>query len=512
LIGRSTVVELIFALPDLAGLDADALIVGTVSTPDGVRLAPGAEVADAALDGRLLDALTAVGASGNDDDLVKIPAAASSPVPLVVAVGLGPAPADGAAPAVQQVARAAGAATRALTGKAKVACTLGLSGGEGAVVELAAAAAEGALLGAYSFGAYRTGDRSRSAPPELVTVLVPDPKQDGLDAVGRRAGIVASAVAFARDLVNTPPNDLPPAELARRAEEAALAAGLEVEVLDEHALAAGGYGGVLGVGGGSQRPPRMVRIRHTGTGPKVALIGKGITFDSGGLSLKPPKSMETMKSDMGGAAAIIGAMQAIAALAPAVRVIGYLSIAENMPSGSAQRPSDVLTIYGGKTVEVLNTDAEGRLVLADALARSAEDSPDVVVDVATLTGAQVVALGTRISAVMANDDALRDAVVAAADRAGEAMWPMPLPAELRKGLDSTVADLVNVAPDRNGGMLVAGLFLREFVPEGVRWAHLDIAGPSFNDGPPHGYTPKGGTGAATRALVQIAVDAAEGRL
>ena len=270
----------------------------------------------------------------------------------------------------------------------------------------------------------------------------------------------------------------------------------------------------MGVGQGSVNPPRLVRLEYAPAqaDKTVVFVGKGITFDSGGLSLKPPKSMETMKSDMGGAAAIIGAMQAIAALAPAVRVIGYLAIAENMPSGSAQRPSDVLTIYGGKTVEVLNTDAEGRLVLADALARSAEDAPDVVVDVATLTGAQVVALGTRISAVMANDDALRDAVVAAADRAGEAMWPMPLPAELRKGLDSAVADLANVAAGPHGGMLVAGLFLREFVPDGVRWAHLDIAGPSFNDGQPHGYTPKGGTGAATRALVQIAVDAAEGRL
>ena len=244
----------------------------------------------------------------------------------------------------------------------------------------------------------------------------------------------------------------------------------------------------------------------------VVFVGKGITFDSGGLSLKPPKSMESMKSDMGGAAAIIGAMQAIAALSPAVHVVGYLPLAENMPSGSAQRPSDVLTIYGGKTVEVLNTDAEGRLVLADALARSAGDSPDLLVDVATLTGAQVVALGPRIAAVMANDDELRDALVAAADQAGEAMWPMPLPGELRKGLDSAVADLANVAPDRYGGMLVAGLFLREFVPAGVRWAHLDIAGPAFNDSAPHGYTPKGGTGAATRALVQIALDAAAGRL
>src|SRR5256886_7852069 len=173
-----------------------------------------------------------------------------------------------------------------------------------------------------------------------------------------------------------------------------------------------------------------------------------------------------------------------------------------MPSGTAQRPSDVLTIYGGTTVEVLNTDAEGRLVLADALARSGSDSPDVLVDVATLTGAQVVSLGPRVAGVMANDDALRDAVVDAASRAGEAMWPMPLPDELRKGLESSVADLANVAPDRNAGMLVAGLFLREFVPLGVRWAHLDIAGPAYNEGPPHGDTPKGGAGAATRTLVQ----------
>jgi leucyl aminopeptidase len=219
-----------------------------------------------------------------------------------------------------------------------------------------------------------------------------------------------------------------------------------------------------------------------------------------------------MKSDMGGAAAVLGAMQAISALGLQVRVIGYLPLAENMPSGTAQRPSDVITIYGGTTVEVLNTDAEGRLVLADALARSASDSPDLLIDVATLTGAQIVSLGTRVAGVMANDDALREAVVDAAGRAGEAVWPMPLPEELRKGLDSAVADLANVAPDRNGGMLVAGLFLREFVPDGVRWAHLDIAGPAFNDGPAHGYTPKGGTGAATRTLVQIAQDVADGHV
>jgi leucyl aminopeptidase len=244
----------------------------------------------------------------------------------------------------------------------------------------------------------------------------------------------------------------------------------------------------------------------------VVFAGKGITFDSGGLSLKPAKAMETMKCDMGGAAAVLGALQAIAALQPEVNVVGYLAIAENMPGGHAQRPSDVITIYGGRTVEVLNTDAEGRLVLADALARSAQDGPDLVVDVATLTGAQMIALGPRISGVMSSDLGTCGSVVDAARRAGEQAWPMPLPDELRKGLDSTVADIANVAADRAGGMLVAGLFLREFAPEGVRWAHVDIAGPAFNEGDAYGYTPKGGTGAAVRMLVQIAEDLAAGQL
>jgi leucyl aminopeptidase len=219
-----------------------------------------------------------------------------------------------------------------------------------------------------------------------------------------------------------------------------------------------------------------------------------------------------MKSDMGGAAAVLAAVAAVAELGAVVNLVGYLPLAENMPGGAAQRPSDVITIYGGGTVEVLNTDAEGRLVLADALARSGEDSPDLLVDVATLTGAQLVALGPRIMGVMANDDEVRDGIVDAARRAGESAWPMPLPEELRKGLDSTVADIANVTPDRNGGMLVGGLFLREFVPDGVRWAHLDIAGPAYHEGDPYGYTPKGGTGAAVRSLVQVALDVADGRL
>jgi leucyl aminopeptidase len=494
--------------------DADAVVIGVIKGPDGPLLAPGAADIDDALGGDLMSTLATLGATGQAEEITQLPGGGQLASPLIVAVGLGPAPVT-----TEDLRRAAGAAVRSITGSAAASqpgatgdapgprIALALPAGDPAQAE---AAGLGALLGGYSFRRYRQA----AAPPASVTVLTGD---GDTGSASKRAQVLADAVSLTRDLVNTAPSDLYPATMAAEAERVAAASGLDAEVLDEKALAENGYGGILGVGQGSVHPPRLVRLEYTPPADAqapatVVFVGKGITFDSGGLSLKPPKSMESMKSDMGGAAAIIGAMQAIAALSPAVHVIGYLPLAENMPSGSAQRPSDVLTIYGGKTVEVLNTDAEGRLVLADALARSAGDSPDLLVDIATLTGAQVVALGPRIAAVMANDDELRDALVAAADQAGEAMWPMPLPGELRKGLDSAVADLANVAPDRYGGMLVAGLFLREFVPDGVRWAHLDIAGPAFNDSAPHGYTPKGGTGAATRALVQIALDVADGRL
>jgi leucyl aminopeptidase len=243
----------------------------------------------------------------------------------------------------------------------------------------------------------------------------------------------------------------------------------------------------------------------------VAIVGKGVTFDSGGLSLKPADSMITMKCDMGGAAAAIAAIRAVARLGVPVNVTAWAPMVENMPSGTAQRPSDVLTMYGGKTVEVLNTDAEGRLILADALVRAGEDSPDLLVDVATLTGAAVVALGHRTSGIMSNDEALHGKVHDAATRAGEAMWPMPLPPDLRKSLDSSVADIANMG-ERWGGMLVAGLFLKEFVPDSTPWVHLDIAGPAFNEGEPYGYTPKGGTGAGVRALVQLVEDVAAGHI
>ncbi len=487
---------------------ADVVVVAVSQGPDGPLLGDGAAGVEAALGGRLTTTLATLGATGKAEEVTKVVSGGELAAPLVASVGIGPAQQDDTGedgPFPEILRRAAGAAVRSLASPKVRSIALALPA---ATAAQAQAVALGALLGGYSFDRYRAAGRDRA--PLVLTVLAPD---ELAGAIGR-AEALAAAVNLVRDLVNTSPSHLYPEALAAEAEKVAAAAGLGVEVLDEADLAAGGYGGICGVGQGSVHPPRLVRLayQHPQASKTVVFAGKGITFDSGGLSLKPAKAMETMKGDMGGAAAVLGALQAIAALRPAVNVVGYLPLAENMPGATAQRPSDVITIFGGKTVEVLNTDAEGRLVLADALARSAQDHPDLLVDFATLTGAQVIALGTRVSAVMANDDAVRDGVVDAADRAGEAMWAMPLPEELRKGLDSKVADLANVAPERDGGMLTAGLFLREFVPAGVRWAHLDIAGPSFNSGEPHGYAPRGGTGVAVRTLVQIAEDVAEGRL
>ncbi|MGH3344249.1 MAG: leucyl aminopeptidase, partial [Carbonactinosporaceae bacterium] len=481
-----------------ASLKVDTLVVGVCKGPKGLELAPGAADIDKAFKRKLPETLVALGATAKADEVTKVATLGATKAGLVVAVGLGDARNE-YDPEVLR--RAAGAATRGLAGTAKVGLALPADD-----PSRAGAVAEGALLGAYAFLRYRSDGVRRTPVEELALASAKARDKTVRDAV-TRAEAVAAAVHLCRDLVNTPPSDLHPEEFAEAAAAACREAGLEVEVLDDDALQAGGYGGIIGVGQGSVHPPRLVRVhyRHPKAKRRLALVGKGITFDSGGLSLKPAQSMEWMKSDMGGAGAVLAAMTVIARLKPQVEVTAWLPMAENMPSGTAQRPSDVLTIYGGRTVEVNNTDAEGRLILADALARACEDDPDLVVDAATLTGAQLVALGTRTCGIMANDDALLDKVHASSRRCGEQMWPMPLPRELRKTLDSEVADISNVG-ERNGAMLIAGVFLREFVPDTTRWAHLDIAGPSWNSGDPHGYTPKGGTGVAVRTLVQIAED------
>jgi leucyl aminopeptidase len=479
---------------------ADAVVIGLLPVPDGdPRPAAGAEDVEAAFDGELGALLALAGATGKADEVTKIPTRGTLSAPLLVAVGLG-APQDGEAPTADQVRRASGAAARALAGTDRAVSALGRLN--------LAAAAEGTLLGAYTFREYRTDGPGRK--PVARVVLLSDDTPAAAEAL-RTATAVGTAVRTARDLVNTPPNDLYPESFAARAVALAEEVGLQVEVLDDAALAEGGYGGVLGVGQGSSRKPRLVRLSWSGgesPRAKVALVGKGITFDTGGISIKPAANMDHMTSDMSGAAAVIATTVLAARLRLPVAVTATVPMAENMPGDTAYRPGDVLRMYGGKTVEVLNTDAEGRLILADAIVRAGEDSPDYLVETSTLTGAQQVALGMRTAGVMGSDE-FRDRVAALARATGEDGWAMPLPGHMRAELDSRVADIANVTGSRWGGMLVAGTFLREFVPDGLAWAHIDVAGPAFHSGGPYGYTAKGGTGVPVRTLFAVLSDIAE---
>ncbi|MGW7649365.1 leucyl aminopeptidase [Streptomyces bobili] len=495
------------------GLRADAIVIGVVKGADGPVVAPGAEAVDKAYDGRLAGVLETLGAAGAEGEMTKLPAPAGFKTPLVLAVGLGSEPEKDASYDAEALRRAAGVAARALAGSKKAAFALPLTD----AADLGAVA-EGVALGAYSFDAYKEQDKDAKAkkgksPLAEATLLGGKPRDAAHKAALARAAAVTEELNRARDLINTPPNDLDPEAFAAVAQTAAKEHGIKVQILDEKALTKGGYGGILGVGAGSAAGPRLVKLSYTSSKAKkhLAFVGKGITYDSGGISLKPAGHNETMKCDMSGAAAVLAAVVAVARLGLDVNVTGWLALAENMPSGSATRPGDVLRMFSGKTVEVLNTDAEGRLVLADALWAASQEKPDAIVDVATLTGAMMLALGNRTFGIMANDDAFRSALHEAAEEVGEPAWPMPLPDHLRKGMDSPIADIANMG-ERMGGGLVAGLFLREFVGEGITWAHLDIAGPAFNEGGPFGYTPKGGTGTAVRTLVRLAELTAEGDL
>jgi leucyl aminopeptidase len=488
----------------LTELNVDALIVGVATKGNSIVLAPGAADVDKAMKKRLAQSLADVGATGKANEITRLSTVGATKAPMVVAVGLGPMPRDGKFGA-ETIRRAVGTAVRTLAGHARIGTGLGAINGDHDHEGLRAVA-EGIVFGGYTFNQYRSRASAKDHKKAVGTasIVVDDPRDKATKAVVDRATVLGDAVTLCRDLVNMPPADLHPADLADAAVEACSAAGCDVEVTDEKALAEGGHGGIIGVGQGAKHPPRLVRIAWNGAGEgakAIHLVGKGITFDSGGLSLKPASAMEWMKADMGGAASVIATLQAIALLKLPINVVGWVASAENMPSGSAIRPSDVLTMRGGKTVEVLNTDAEGRLVMADAIVRAGEESAEVIVDIATLTGAALVALGSKIYGIMSNDDDLREEIFTAATAAGDQSWPMPLPDELRKSLDSDTADLQNIG-DRYGGMLVAGLFLRDFVPNGTPWAHLDVAGPAWNDGEVSGYTPKGGTGVPVRTLVE----------
>ncbi|GAA4193182.1 leucyl aminopeptidase [Gryllotalpicola kribbensis] len=487
-------------VPEVAAADAEILVfAATADKPSPALVAPllAPELAEA-----VSAQLPLIGFTGGADELARV---AVDGRPYAV-IGVGKkATAD-------TLRSAAGSAVRQLAGAASVA--LALTDDDA----LLPAVLTGAALGSYAYDAYRFASKAaQKAPVERIQVV--SGVTDASAAVAR-AKVEASAVALVKDLFNQPPLDLYPETFVHAAQEAVGHLPVDVRVWDEQALADEGFGGILGVGQGSSRPPRLAKLSYApdGAAAHVALVGKGITFDSGGLSLKPPTGMIGMKGDMTGAAVALAALRAVAELQLPVRVTAWLCLAENMPSGTAIRPGDVLRIRGGKTVEVLNTDAEGRLVMADGLVAASEEQPDQIIDVATLTGAKVTALGVRYSAVMGDDELVAELREAAAET-GELFWPMPLPDELRATINSGLADIANANPGvPAGGMLLAGIFLREFVgaqADGddaarIPWAHLDIAGSEENKGGAYGFTGKGGTGVAVRLLVRHAERLAAG--
>jgi leucyl aminopeptidase len=494
---------------DPAQLSVDAVVVGVYADDDGLRLADGAERIDAAFSRRLTETFALLGATGAVGEVTKLASLGALPAPLVAAVGLG----DPGSTTPEILRRAAGAVTRALAGCTRIALVLP-TGSEtlGKPAETVPVLAEGALLGAYRFAGYKTRpEPGRRDPVRTVSVVVPDGTATDAGAGLERATALSGAVTRARDWVNAAPNELRPPRFAELVAEAAGKAGLDVAVLDEKALRKGGYGGILAVGGGSAAGPRLVRLAYRpGNATRhVALVGKGVTFDTGGVSIKPATGMWDMKCDMAGAAAVGATMLAVAALKPAVSVTGYLPMAENMPSGSAYRPGDVLTMYSGRRVEVLNTDAEGRLILADAVARACEDEPDYLLESSTLTGGQITALGKRVAGVM-GDEELCERVRQAGERVGEPCWPMPLPEDVRQSMESEIADVSQVASgmDRAGHMLQGAVFLSGFITEGLPWAHIDVAGPAYHSGEPYGYIARGGTGVPVRTLVTMIEDIA----
>ena len=470
-----------------------AIVIGVKSVSKKLQLA------EHTIDSAWLSELNleALGASAKAESLIRVSAPNGSVVALL---GVGNDELD-----EDNLRELAGAAARALSSIENIVFDLPTSDARDA-----AAILEGAALGQYELTTYKGTDSTGSIKTKSVTVVSAHKVSAAAIA---KVNIVVESIRATRDLVNTPPNVLFPAAFANIVAKRVKPLNLEVQIWDEKALAKDGFGGILAVGGGSSRPPRLVKIDYRPKGAKkhLALVGKGITFDSGGLSLKPAEGMVGMKYDMTGAATVFEALVTIAKLALPVHVTAWLCLAENMPSGTAQRPNDIIKVRNGKTIEVLNTDAEGRLVLADGLSAASEEKPDLIIDVATLTGAATIALGNRYAGLMGTSEAI-SAVEAAAFDTGELVWHMPLPAELRSLLNSDLADIANVKiGNRAGGMLIAGLFLREFIgfadkrnEKKIEWAHLDIAGPANNDAAPYGHTPKGGTGVMLRTLVSVA--------
>ncbi|MCL1838132.1 MAG: leucyl aminopeptidase [Propionibacteriaceae bacterium] len=411
---------------------------------------------------------------------------------LVLATGIGNADAN-----PEMVRRGVGTALQAvvkLPDAAGLTVTLSLGSVDPNVIK---AAVEGALLGAYQYQC--------KAEPAVAQIQIVSAVEASTQAAIDAGCLTAAAVCQGRDWINLPANELYPQSFVAMVEQAAKDVPVEITVWDEVMLAEAGFGGIIAVGSGSARQPRLLKVSYSPPDAKqqLVLVGKGVTFDSGGLNLKPADSMYTMRHDMAGAASVIAAVLAIAKLGVATKVIAYGAMAENMPSGTAFRPSDVIQMYSGKTVENANSDAEGRLLLADVLAKSGEDAPDLLLDVATLTGACIVALGERVGGLMTSDAETAEEILTAAAVAGELLWQLPIPEETKDKLKSKVADIKS-SGDRYGGALSAAAFLSEFVPADTNWAHLDIAGPAFNTHAGYNYVTEGATGMSIRTLIEVA--------
>ncbi len=484
----------------LGDLAVDALIVGL---PAGEKRLPETIAAlDRRAGGLVSSALEAEKFSGKAGSVTHVHAGARLSSPRLVIVGLGPRREI----APEAIRRAAGHGIRRARDLGARSVAIELLGDRLPPRRRAHAVTEGIILGTYAFERYKREAAEKFV--EDVLVVPPDTRSTREVAEGVRAGeTFARATWFARDLINAPANEVHPTHLAEVAESIAQLPRLSAKVLDRAECEELGMGAFLGVAVGSQQPPKFIHLTYRPAGRparRVAIIGKGITFDAGGLDLKTADGMLRMKDDMSGAAAVLGVMQALPALKPRVEVHGLIAATENMPSGTAFRPGDVLRAMNGTTIEVGNTDAEGRLTLADVLSYAVREiKPDEMIDLATLTGACVVALGPLCAGLMANHQGLANRVRLAAEAAGERVWQLPLLEEYREHLKSDIADLNNVGP-RGGGAITAGLFLKEFAA-GVPWAHLDIAGPAFveKDGP---LTLRGGTGVGVRTLLTYLVD------
>ncbi len=495
--GVTQAMHIIVEQGDITKARTDAICLGIFQ---GVQRPGGAAGAvDKALDGALSEVLTDRDFSGKKGEIFWLRTHGKIGAKRVLLVGLGPAE-KFSADVVREISATAARVAKSLSELTTIAHGAGIGGLDPQTA--AQATVEGTLLGLYRFEKFKKPEE----PIRLERLRFIEHSAEKLERlkIGTQHGqIVAESVCFARDLANEPGQSLTPRELARRAQELAQGLGLRCEVFDEKALEQMGMGGILAVGKGSDEPPRLIVLEYnlTKNSKPIVLVGKGITFDSGGISIKPREGMEAMKYDMSGAAAVLGAMRAIALLKLPIPVAGLVAAAENLPSGKAVKPGDVIKISNGKTVEVTNTDAEGRLVLSDALVYAQRYNPQAVIDLATLTGACTIALGKEAAGLFSNDETLAQKIQNAAQQTGERVWPLPLYDEYKEIIKSEIADIKNSAnKGPQAGAAVGAIFLREFVS--YPWAHLDIAGVAY-DVESRLYHAKGATGYGVRLLTQL---------